>query len=109
MASVRARASRRAPPRRSPSYNRPMVTAAKPLVCIVTPGTRSANNGNWRTAARWAEMLRDRVKIIVQSEWDGAHADAMIALHARRSAASITRFHQRMGSGRLAVVLTGTD
>src|SRR5258708_4083327 len=109
MADVRARASRRAPPRRSPSYNRPMVTAAKPVVCIVTPGTRNANNGNWRTAARWAEMLRDRFRIIVQTQWDGTAADALIALHARRSAASVERFGERAPGRRIAVVLTGTD
>ena len=45
----------------------PMGSPAKPVVCIVTPGTRSANNGNWRTAARWARMLRDRYKVIVQT------------------------------------------
>jgi putative glycosyltransferase (TIGR04348 family) len=81
---------------------------AKPVVCIVTPGTRDANNGNWRTAARWAQMLRARYKVIVQSEWRGERADAMLALHARRSAPSIERFH-RDHAGRLAVVLTGTD
>ncbi|HEY2628033.1 MAG TPA: selenoneine biosynthesis selenosugar synthase SenB [Usitatibacter sp.] len=86
-----------------------MVSPAKPVVCIVTPGTKSANNGNWRTAARWAEMLRDRFKVIVQSEWDGTHCDAMIALHARRSATSIARFAANRASPALAVVLTGTD
>jgi len=54
-------------------------------------------------------MLGDRFRIIVQTQWDGAAADAMIALHARRSAASVERFHQRAGANRLAVVLTGTD
>jgi len=39
-------------------------------------------------------MLRDRYKVIVQSEWRGEQADAMLALHARRSAASIEAFHQ---------------
>jgi len=48
---------------------------AKPVVCIVTPGSKEANNGNWRTAARWAGMLRDRCKVIVQSRWDGTAAD----------------------------------
>ena len=85
-----------------------MGSAAKPVVCIVTPGTKDANNGNWRTAARWARMLRARYKVIVQSEWRGEHADAMLALHARRSAGSIEHFHQA-NPGRLAVVLTGTD
>jgi putative glycosyltransferase (TIGR04348 family) len=53
-------------------------------------------------------MLRDRFNLIVQSEWCGARADAMIALHARRSADSI-RAYRTSHKGRLAVVLTGTD
>jgi len=86
-----------------------MVSSAKAIVCIVTPGTRGANNGNWRTAARWAELLRDRFRIILQAEYDGTRCDAMIALHARRSAASIARFHGLYGAKRLGLVLTGTD
>src|SRR5689334_24758597 len=85
-----------------------MRSAAKPVVCIVTPGTKTANNGNWRTAARWAQMLRDRYKVIVQTEWRGERADVMVALHARRSADSI-RAYRTSHKGRLAVVLTGTD
>src|SRR5690348_900357 len=108
MASVRRRASRRSASR-SPSYNPPMASLAKPVVCIVTPGTRSANNGNWRTAVRWAAMLRDRYRPIVQTGWSGEPADALIALHARRSAESIARFHEQANGRRLAVVLTGTD
>jgi putative glycosyltransferase (TIGR04348 family) len=83
--------------------------SAKPVVCIVTPGTRDANNGNWRTAARWAQMLGDRYRVIVQTAWEGKSADAMIALHARRSAASIHAFRDRAPRRKLAVVLTGTD
>src|SRR5258706_1838799 len=109
MASVRACAAGKAAPRRLPSYNPAMVSAAKRVVCIITPGTRNANNGNWRTAARWAEMLRDRFRIIVQTQWDGTAADALIALHARRSAESIERFRERAPGRRTAVVLTGTD
>jgi putative glycosyltransferase (TIGR04348 family) len=54
-------------------------------------------------------MLRDRYHVILQSEWDGKPADALIALHARRSAASIRAFHARAGGRRQALVLTGTD
>ncbi len=54
-------------------------------------------------------MLRDRYRVIVQTRWDGEDADAMVALHARRSAASIAGFHAAAGGARLAVVLTGTD
>ncbi|HET7549360.1 MAG TPA: selenoneine biosynthesis selenosugar synthase SenB [Usitatibacter sp.] len=86
-----------------------MASLAKPVVCIVTPGTRSANNGNWRTAVRWAGMLRDRYRPIVQSEWNGEAADVLVALHARRSAESIARFHGKANGRRMAVVLTGTD
>lgn len=53
-------------------------------------------------------MLRDRYKVIVQTEWRGERADAMVALHARRSADSI-RAYRTSHKGRLAVVLTGTD
>jgi putative glycosyltransferase (TIGR04348 family) len=54
-------------------------------------------------------MLRARYRVIVQSEWLGEPVDALIALHARRSAESIARFHDRNGASRMAVVLTGTD
>jgi putative glycosyltransferase (TIGR04348 family) len=83
--------------------------SARPVVFIVTPGTRSENNGNWRTAARWAGMLRGRCKVIVQTRWEGERADALVALHARRSADSVERFHARHPDRAIAVMLTGTD
>jgi putative glycosyltransferase (TIGR04348 family) len=54
-------------------------------------------------------MLRGRCTIIVQTEWDGRPADAMVALHAHRSAASVARFHDRAPGAPVAVMLTGTD
>ena len=54
-------------------------------------------------------MLRDGCRVIVQTEWDGRPADAMVALHAFRSAGSIARFHERHPDRGVAVVLTGTD
>jgi putative glycosyltransferase (TIGR04348 family) len=86
-----------------------MPSADRLVVCIVTPGTPSANNGNWRTAARWAELLRDRCEVIVQTEWDGTPAGVLVALHARRSAPSVERFAQNHPDRGIAVVLTGTD
>jgi putative glycosyltransferase (TIGR04348 family) len=83
--------------------------SSKPVVCVVTPGTREANNGNWRTAARWARMLGDRYRVILQTHWDGSPCHGMIALHARRSADSIAAFRKARPQGGLAVVLTGTD
>src|SRR5258706_13259839 len=62
------------------------------------------------TATRWAAMLRSlghRVRISVR--WEGRPADAMIALHARRSHASIAQFSERFPDSPLVVVLTATD
>ncbi|MGE0357572.1 MAG: selenoneine biosynthesis selenosugar synthase SenB [Burkholderiales bacterium] len=79
------------------------------MAFIVTPGTREANNGNWRTAKRWAGFLAGVARPIVQSEWDGEPADVAIALHAKRSAASIERLKARRPATPLALVLSGTD
>lgn len=86
-----------------------MASSAKPLIRIVTPGTPAANNGNWRTAARWAAMLRGAYRVILQTRWEGEPADALIGLHARRSAPAIAGFHERFPQHGLGLVLTGTD
>jgi putative glycosyltransferase (TIGR04348 family) len=87
-----------------------------PWLTIITPALADANNGNWQTARRWGEFLRGVARIDLRTDWsagqgpDGRSApipDAMIALHARRSAGAIERF---AATGRpLALVLTGTD
>ncbi len=74
---------------------------------IISPALAAANDGNWQTARRWAAFLAGRCEVDIATDWDGRPADAMIALHARRSAGAAWRF-ARTGRG-LAVVLTGTD
>jgi len=86
-----------------------MGSLARPVVCIVTPYSKKANNGNWRTAARWARALGDRCKVIVQTGWDGKDADILLALHARRSAPSVASFSAKHPDRPIVVVLTGTD
>lgn len=67
-------------------------------------------NGNRNTAVRWAACLRSLGhKVKVEQEWSGSAADAMIALHARRSHASIARYAQEYPTRPLVVALTGTD
>jgi len=76
-------------------------------ILIVSPTLADANTGNWRTAHRWAGFLRREFRVRVASTWEGEPDDAMIALHARRSAQAIAAF---AAVGRpVAVVLTGTD
>ena len=85
------------------------MTQRKPRLCLVTPALASANNGNWQTAQRWARMLAADYEVRVVQQWDGSEADAMVALHARRSAASIAAWATACTRGPLVVVLTGTD
>ena len=77
---------------------------------LVTPAPLNLNNGNRITALRWAALLKKlghRVRIT--QSFDGRRTDVLIALHARRSAASIRRFHEEHPAAPLIVVLTGTD
>ena len=78
-------------------------------LCLVTPALANANNGNWQTARRWSRHLRDDYRVQLQQRWDGADVDALIALHAFRSAASVAAFAAAWPQRPLIVVLTGTD
>lgn len=81
-------------------------------VVIVSPALADANNGNWRTAARWAQLLAPAHRVRIVPRWpdDAAGGDGiMLALHARRSAESIANWAQRHPGRGLVVVLTGTD
>src|SRR5258706_16246438 len=93
-----------------------------PQVVIVSPALRDENNGNWRTARRWQQHLADDYSVRIVKQWPSAatgdHSNdddddngdhAMIALHARRSAAAIAAWSAAHPGRGLAVVLTGTD
>ncbi|HSB22503.1 MAG TPA: selenoneine biosynthesis selenosugar synthase SenB [Burkholderiaceae bacterium] len=80
----------------------------RPRVGIVTPASKSSNNGNWQTAWRWSRLLAPRYRVSVLQRWAGEPFDALIALHARRSADSIRSWHDAR-RGPLVLVLTGTD
>ena len=76
---------------------------------IVTPALPSANNGNAHTASRWAAFLAPIADVEIGLDWDGAPCNALIALHARRSAAAVARFAATRADAPVALVLTGTD
>ncbi len=79
---------------------------------IASPALAAANNGNWHTAYRWSRMLADDYRVSLLPQWRGVEdgdADALIALHARRSAPSIDAWARQWPTRPLIVVLTGTD
>jgi putative glycosyltransferase (TIGR04348 family) len=79
-------------------------------IVIVTPAGKQSKSGNRNTAVRWAAFLRELGhRASVEVEWDGRAADVMIALHARRSHASIQRFANAHPDRPLVLALTGTD
>lgn len=79
-------------------------------IAIVTPSANTRRTGNRHTAARWARWLRELGhRVQVQTEWKGAPADLMLALHARKSHDAIGRFRAAFPEKPLVVALTGTD
>ena len=79
-------------------------------IALVTPAAAGTRHGNWNTAVRWARLLRElNHRVVVQLSWDGRAADALIALHARRSHESVVRFARAFPQRPLVLALTGTD
>jgi putative glycosyltransferase (TIGR04348 family) len=79
-------------------------------IAIVTPAGAGTRNGNRHTALRWAAFLRRAGhRVSVELAWAGAPCDLLLALHARRSHASVADYRAAHPRGPLAVALTGTD
>ena len=78
-------------------------------IVIISPAIAKAKNGNGLTATRWARFLREHYRVTLSLQWDGKPCDAMIALHARRSAPSIAAFAAAFPASPLILALTGTD
>lgn len=79
-------------------------------IALITPAAANSRYGNRNTAVRWAQLLRELGhEVAVQQQWNGRGAHLLLALHARRSHASIARFAERYPERPLIVVLTGTD
>lgn len=79
-------------------------------IAIVTPADRTLRTGNRITALRWAQRLRELGHgVRVATQWSGENADALIAIHAARSAESALRWAERTPRAPLIVVLSGTD
>jgi putative glycosyltransferase (TIGR04348 family) len=77
---------------------------------LVTPAAAGSRTGNGVTARRWANILRDLGhRVVVEQAYEGGSGDVLVALHARRSAASIVRFRDEHHEAPIVLALTGTD
>lgn len=77
---------------------------------IITPAPPRSLHGNRVTALRWAKMLRSLGhQVVVAQRYAGQPFDILVALHAKRSYASILRFYRLHPNRPLIVALTGTD
>jgi len=88
----------------------------KPTILIISPMLAKANNGNWQTARRWADILQPHYDVQCLLDWNvqtSPAPDMLIALHARRSAPTIAAFADAFGGMSpkrpLVLILTGTD
>lgn len=79
-------------------------------ISLITPAPERSLSGNRKTASRWAGFLRALGhQTAIAEAWDGGDADALIAVHAWRSAEAIRRFADAHPARPLVVCLAGTD
>jgi len=79
-------------------------------IYIITPASAYSRKGNRVTALRWARILRDLGhRVVIEQEYQGRQCDLMVALHARRSHASMERFRRQYPDLPLILAMTGTD
>ena len=80
------------------------------LIRMVCPAPPGSLYGNRVTAERWARILRSLGHgVAIAPGYEEGQCDALVALHARRSAEAVIRFRRRFPEAPLIVALTGTD
>jgi putative glycosyltransferase (TIGR04348 family) len=77
---------------------------------IVAPRTTTARAGNAQTARRYAGFFRSAGhRVTLTESWLGKPFDLLVALHAKKSAASVLAFRKAYPGLPIVLVLTGTD
>jgi len=79
-------------------------------IVLITPEGPTSRTGNRIAASRWARILRHlghRTRI--SADYEGEPADAMVAVHAWRSADAIERFKSKYPARPVVLQLSGTD
>jgi len=81
-----------------------------PLIEIITPAPSGSLHGNRMTALRWSGFIQQLgYSAHIRVEWSGQPVDCLIALHANRSHASISKFKQTYPLTPVVLIMTGTD
>jgi putative glycosyltransferase (TIGR04348 family) len=79
-------------------------------ILLVTPAPRGSTKGNRITAVRWARIIRQLGhSVLLDTEYRGQACEALIALHAVKSSASVQRFRRERPEAPMVVALAGTD
>ncbi len=80
------------------------------MILIVTPGPVDSIHGNGVTAGRWAGIVRELGhQVRLDNDYRGGDFAALIALHARKSAAAVRSFHADHPRAPIVIAMTGTD
>ena len=88
-------------------------------ISVITPAAKRSLSGNRATAVRWARILEALGHSVTVAEaWPGEGEscqesarppDLLVAIHAWRSARSVTAFRERYPGRPLVVLMSGTD
>jgi putative glycosyltransferase (TIGR04348 family) len=79
-------------------------------IIVTTPPGPSTRTGNAVAALRWARILRQLGhRVTIAADYGDESVDAMVAIHAWRSAEAVRRFRIRYPGRPLIVQLSGTD
>lgn len=80
------------------------------MILLVSPAAPAAVHGNGVTAQRWAAILRRLGhEVELANDYRGGDYTALIALHARKSAAAVRAFRAEHPDAPVVLALTGTD
>lgn len=79
-------------------------------ILVVTPDSQGVRTGNTVTGERLRQLLGGQGHgVEVASAYTGQVADVLIAMHAKRGAASLQAFRQDQPDRPILLILTGTD
>src|SRR6516164_926762 len=79
-------------------------------IIVITPPGPSTRTGNAIAALRWARILRSLGhRVTIATDYEDEPADAMVAIHAWRSAEAVRRFKIHYPERPLILQLSGTD